>query len=242
MSNVQSRRWPACCGLLLVGAFFGVNLPSAASGALLNLTQAYPDIDSTFIDFGFVHSTGQFSASGFPDTLNMVGLGANPGGPGRPFINNGQFSIDMVGNTANGFTPTSGHLEIDGSITGLSPGPVLLKGNLTQFGFTSAGSGEFDFIFKLTTDQTGKFGVGNSVGVVFHLGSSPAPDFSSDFSSNGSSSGVADTFLLSVPEPTSAQYLGILIACGTLSRLIIILCRKKGRLARAKGSAVSSFA
>jgi hypothetical protein len=233
MTGAQFPRWFVFCWLMIVGfALNGVDPPRAAADPLLNLVQTYPDIDSGFIDFNFNNATGQFSANGTAFSLNMVGLGASPGDLGRPIIDNGLFSISMVGTTSGGYMPTAGSLEIDGSITGL--GPVLLQGSLSKFGFSSSGSGEFDFIFKVMTDTTKEFVVGNSIGVILHPQVTPAPDFTGSFSSD-SEPGIADTFpLSSVPEPSGVQRFGILLPGVFLIGVLRIL-RRGGRLSLSAG-------
>jgi hypothetical protein len=182
MSSRTSCGWSLGCGLFVLVV---LALPSApcANAGLLGLTEGTPDIDASFISIKYTYKAstqqGNFSATGFADSLNLVGPGASPGSAGRPKITKasgkgyGQFALDLVLDLRSGVVPSSGSLTITGDIPALgiygsssSQLATLLSGQATAFGYSTSGSEftEFDFLFTVTTDGTGKFGVGSSVG------------------------------------------------------------------------------
>jgi hypothetical protein len=245
MSSSKSRGWSLCCASLALLVLVLASATCARAdwvGLNFNEKTGIPDIDSLAInvtyDYCSAHDRGFFSAVGLANSLNLYGAGASPGDPDRPYITGysggdpdfsatyGSFAIAMGTNGAG--TPAWGCLTIAGDIPALSifgstPDTLgtLLKGTLAGFGYSTDDEGdftEFDFLFKVTADGTGTFGVGSDVGVIL-TPDQVAGGFSADFQNDGQ--GISDTFAVPVPEPTTRQALGLLGPCGALCGLFL---------------------
>jgi hypothetical protein len=187
-----------------VVAFLAIALP--ASAAPLNLVLALePDITSHLIDVDY--TGGIFTASGMATTLKIDGgvYGFNPGGT---------FSLQAKINAAGELTDSIS-FEIRGGVDSYDPtliGPIMLKGDIVDFGFGDAGPDPDPFEFLLTNSSGALASLyGSDFGVkLFTSGiSNPAVGslFEDDFLGNARS-GTSNT--RPIPEPTS----GILALIG----------------------------
>jgi hypothetical protein len=168
----------------------------------LNLVPQAPDITSSFIYVDY--DSGRLSASGTADALFLSTTNIHD-------LTSGTFEINMELDTAG--VPQSGSLTIRGSIAGLGiDGPVLLTGDIDQFGFGSA-LDPLEFIFNVTGGN-----LGNSpyypvaAGVLLH-----DSGFEGSFENNFSNfwEGSSDTF--AVPEPSTWILLLTLTCSGLLA-------------------------
>ena len=164
----------AVCLLLIAGV--------APVQADLNLSLLdTPDIFSSFVSVDYLAGSGAFTASGFALSLD------DDGGPVNS-ITGGLFDISASINSSGVLAP-GGTLAIDGTIPSLGfNSGTLLTGDLTVFGFPSAGSA-LEFLFTPTGgDAFAMYGSGLTPGGIIlgfsgFSGGAWGGSFSSSFSS-----------------------------------------------------------
>lgn len=194
-----------------------VGLMSAVSkAALLGVVQNDPDILASFITVEYNSTTDVFTASGFPESLDLPG-GASP-----------DFDLSTVGvsftswlltmNVDSAGVMSSGSISIGGVIPGFGTGPILLTGSLDAYGSVALiGDDKFDFIFTTTGGDLASI-FGPKFGVLLDAGdSSFTGSFATDFDNlNEIFGGIADTSkIVVVPSPMAAP--AGLIMLGLLS-------------------------
>ena len=158
----------------------------------------------SFISLSYDASSGAFEASGF--TTDYASGSVTLQGAGS-------YTLSAI-ITQSGVL-TSGTLTIDGDI-GFGT-TNLLTGNLSAIGFDNNGGDIFEFRFTVTEGDSivvNDFGgVGVSDGGVIltaWFGEGDVPftgSWTSNFSNSGTGSGVADSTLVVVPEPSSISLL-----------------------------------
>jgi hypothetical protein len=201
-----------------LGLFLGTAVGHAAP---LGLTSKSPDVTSAFVKVVYTASTDTFTAIGSSATFDVNGIAPpdyNISAGGSP---SEQFAINMTVNPANGAL-SSGTITITGKINTAkvdaaapnvsATSGTLLTGNLTNFGFPTAGGTVFEFIFTVTGGDLASFygGNGATAGSIVNeqsgeTGNIPfTGSFTSNFQNTSNSfslNGVSDTFV--VPEPMS---------------------------------------
>ena len=191
--------------VLFLGALL-ISNPSWAT--LLNLTQNYPDIESSFIAVNYDAGTDIFSAAGMalwysPDdtTSHLLDLGVDHA-----------FLIDAV--IREDGELIGGTISMAGGSTagGIAPGP-LLTGTLNGFGYDETGTADkLEFLFHVTGGSLAADfgGIGAGGGVKLHntdVAVSAAGLLDTSFSNAGN--GMADAFFIGVPEPFTVSLMGI---------------------------------
>jgi len=189
-------------------------LCGAAQATPLGLVSgAKPDITSDFIDVEYDAGSDLFSALGFAEQLVDLALVTHP----NTAVTYGSFSITATIDA--GGNASAGSLSITGAMPSLgAPGPTLLTGTLSAFGFLDPPGGDiFEFLFTITGGDLatpGQYGLpGSTVGVIltmFAPGSFNGT-FTNSFNNNGGipgfGAGVSDTFF--IPEPNSLVLLSL---------------------------------
>lgn len=199
----------ALCAALLgcVGVGIVSICESPARGSTLNLSVEDPDLYANNLTVGYVPSssgTGTFSVEGYPSTFTIAGTNSQ-----YTMSSSTLYDLTAEINQSTG-QATSGTLAIEGTIMplGATTG-TLLTGNLSQFGYQTAGGDSFEFVFNVTGGDLAPYYSGQ-IGVILAVPSSSfLGDFSTSFN-NGSSPAYSDNFSFptAVPEPCSAVLLG----------------------------------
>lgn len=194
----------------------------AALLGLDTLLQQNPDLFSGNLAAGLTValSNGVLTVTGDTTDYTQPSGGApvsvtdSPGG----FLS-GAFSLSAIIGT-NGVLQ-SGSLTISGAIDDLGiPGPLLLSGTITAFGFqgnSSPNPDEFEFLFNVTGGALAA-DYGPVGGTLLHPGdTSFNGSFLANFSNDGT--GYADT--RAIPEPSSVLLVGmsLLGLCGVVRRV-----------------------
>jgi len=170
-----------------------LSLSTTALATPLNLTQAFPDFSVlTQVETTYDEATDIFTVTGFLSQYTGVDLVSHVAG--------GTFALNAVIDDAGALT--SGTLTINGVVLdGIADPPAadLLIVDLTDFGFTGAGTSTvFEFIGDTTGGSMGGL-FPNGAGVILNPGSTNyAGAFDIDFTGTG---GTVDAFY--TPEPAS---------------------------------------
>lgn len=188
--------------LLLLGS--GSSRTQAA--LVSEVTQAFPDIETSYLSINYDATSGVLTATGLPQQL---ATGPNP----APMYTIGGATFTSYTLTAyidHTGAFTGGTLTINGTIASLGDSSPLLTGNLTDFGlFGAASINHFEFTGTATggslSSMFSNFAIIATTNSFAYTGEAL---FGSNFSSgtsNGVFTNVADTFAASsaVPEPAS---------------------------------------
>ena len=182
-------------------AFLFVVVSSSVKAAPLNLTlNSFPDIVSSSIDVTYDAGTGSFTASGFASQLD------DDGSIPAESITGGTSDLSATIDSAG--ILSGGTLTIGGTVASLGfTSGTLLTGNLTAFGFPSAGGDPLEFLFDVTGgDAAALYGGGSIPGGIILSDSGFGGSFDIDWSNTGS--GVADVAPAAVPLPAAVWLFG----------------------------------
>ena len=179
-------------GVLAMGA---MSVPSYATLIGIDLEPA-PDITSAFQDVIYDATSDTLSVSGFAITYDTNGVST------PELITAGMFALSATINDTG--TASAGSLVIGGAVGGV--GPMLLMGDLVDFGFSDGGGQLLEFAFEVTGGDLALAygGVGGQIGVVLDMSSGVyTGDWSLSFdnlvSGVGSGAGISDTGVIPTP-------------------------------------------
>ena len=222
--NVMRRLAVRSAAILLVLGCYWALAAGEACGTPLDLIQGPPDIASFAISVSYDASARTLTAVGGPlqygGPVQYVRSSSNP--DGYPFTEDPRmFALSVFLSADTHPHPLGGTLNIDGTINfspdgGLVSGPLLI-GEIEQFGFQDSGGEMFQFVYRITggTLASDFGGAGGLVGINLDAKNS---QFSGSFAANFANSGLGienatvDTFIIPVPEPSSATILLLLTA------------------------------